>query len=179
MLLETLLSPQAWLTAVGIFCLRICDVSLDTVRVIYVVRGRKKEAWFLGFTTSMIFVVAISSVLANLDNPLNIIGYAAGFATGNVVGMFFEERLAIGHIQINIISPALGSAVAEALRQDGFAVTEVSARGKNGMVAMLQCSVLRKNVGRIEKIINSVDPSAFVTAEEVRPIQRGFWRPAR
>lgn len=179
MLLDVLLSPNAWLTALGIFCLRVCDVSLDTVRVIYVVRGRKKEAWILGFLTSTIYVVAISSVLTNLDNPLNVIGYAAGFATGNVVGMFFEERLAIGHIQINIVSPTLGSAIAEALREDGFAVTEVSARGKNGMVAMLQCSVLRKNVRRIEDIVNSVDAAAFVTAEEVRPIQRGFWRPAR
>jgi len=179
MLIDILLSPHAWLTALGIFALRICDVSLDTIRVIYVVRGRKKEAWILGFLTSLIFVVAISSVLANLDNPLNIIGYAAGFATGNVVGMFFEERLAIGHIQINIISPTLGAAIAESLREDGFAVTEVSARGKNGMVAMLQCSVLRKNVSRIEKIVNSIDDRAFVTAEEVRPIQRGFWRPAR
>lgn len=177
--LSIFLSPEAWLTALGIFILRICDMSLDTVRVIYVIRGRKKEAWLLGFFTSLIFVVAISSVLANLDNPLNIIGYAAGFATGNVVGMFLESKLAIGHIQITIISPTLGTKMAEHLRDQGFAVTEISARGKDGTVTMLQSSVLRKNVQRVESIAKEIDPLAFVSAEEVRPIQRGFWRPAR
>jgi uncharacterized protein YebE (UPF0316 family) len=174
-IIEVLLSPQAWLAAAGIFTLRICDVSLDTIRLIFVVRGRKKEAWILGFFTSLIFVVAISSVLAHLDNPLNVIGYAAGFATGNVVGMFIEEKLAIGHIQLRIISPSLGSALVDALREGGFAVTEVPARGKDGAVAMLLCGVLRRNVQKAENIIHDVDPMAFVTAEDVHPIRRGFW----
>ena len=81
-------------------------------------RGRKKIAWVLGFFQSAIFVTAIGTVLSNLDNPLNIIGYAAGFATGNVVGMVIEERLAIGHTSINIISPRLGTAIAEHLRRE-------------------------------------------------------------
>jgi len=179
MYFDVLLSPSAWLMALGIFLLRICDMSLDTVRVIFVVRGRKKEAWVLGFFTSLIFVVAISSVLANLNNPLNIIGYAAGFATGNVVGMFLEGKLALGHIQITIISPTLGTKLAEQLREHGFAVTEIPGRGKDGTVNMMQCSVLRRNVQMVEAIVKEVDPSAFMTAEEVRPIQRGFWRPAR
>lgn len=177
--LDIFLSPNAWLMAAGIFLLRICDMSLDTIRVIFVIRGRKKEAWFLGFITSLIFVIAISSVLTNLNNPLNIIGYAAGFATGNVLGMYLEGKLALGHIQITIISPTLGTRLAEHLREHGFAVTEIPGRGKDGTVNMLQCSVLRRNVGKVESIVKEVDASAFVTAEEVRPIQRGFWRPAR
>ena len=104
--MDFLLSPQAWLMAALIFGLRVLDMTLDTLRVLFVMRGRKKIAWVLGFFQSAIFVIAISTVLSNLDNPLNIIGYAAGFATGNVVGMVIEERLAIGHTMINIISSA-------------------------------------------------------------------------
>ena len=174
--MEAFLSPQAWLTALGIFALRIGDMSLDTVRVLFVVRGRKGLAWVLGFFQSLIFVIAISSVLANLDNPLNILGYATGFATGNVIGMLIEERLAIGHIQLNIVSSLRGAAIAEQLREAGYAVTEIPARGKNGTVTMLQCGVKRKEMDHVETVILEADPDAFVTTEDVRSVRRGFWR---
>lgn len=174
--MEILTSPQAWLAAGFIFCLRLMDMSLDTLRVLFVMRGRKQFAWIFGFFQALIFVAAISSVLADLDNSLNLVGYAAGFATGNVLGMFIEERLAIGHILVNIVSPGRGSAVAENLRSNGYAVTEIPARGKNGMVSMLNVSVLRKNVEPVRRLVNDIDPQAFITAEDVRPVRRGFWR---
>jgi len=177
MSLTFFLSPQAWLIALGIFVLRICDVSTDTIRVIYVVRGRKRWAWVLGFVTSLIYIIAISVVLTHLDNPLNVIGYAAGFATGNIAGMLIEERLAMGYIQLTVVSPTMGPALIETLRANGFGVTEVPARGKDGMVTMLICNVMRKHMKSVEKLISEVDPQAFVTAEEVHPVRRGFWSP--
>ena len=174
--MELVLTPEALGEAGLIFLLRVADMSLDTLRVLVVMRGRKSIAWVLGFFQALIFVLAISSVLANLDNPLNIVGYAAGFATGNVVGMWIEEKLAIGHIHLNVVSPALGTAIAEQLRSEGFAVTEIPARGKDGMVTLLDISVLRKNVDRVHNIVHRIDPTAFITAEDVRPVRRGFWR---
>ncbi|MBW6473484.1 MAG: DUF2179 domain-containing protein [Anaerolineaceae bacterium] len=159
-----------------IFLLRVSDMSLDTIRVLFVFRGRKGLAWVLGFFQSMLFVIAITSVLANLDNFLNIIAYAAGFATGNVVGMAIENRLAVGHIKMTIISPMAGPRIADALRNSGFAVTEVSGRGRSGMVSVLHVAVLRRKVDEAEKIVLEMDKDAFVTAEDVRPIRRGFWR---
>jgi len=173
---ETFLSPAVWLGALGIFALRVADMTFDTLRMLFVVRGRKLVAWVLGFLQSVIFVIAITSVLSHLDNPLNVIGYAAGFATGNVVGMWIEERLAIGHVKISIVSQGRGAALAGVLRDSGFAVTEIPARGKDGMVSMLSVSVLRKDVARVETIIREQDAESFVIAEDVRPLRRGFWR---
>jgi uncharacterized protein YebE (UPF0316 family) len=174
--MELLLTPQAFLGAGLIFLLRVGDMSLDTLRVLVVMRGKKSIAWILGFMQSAIFVIAITSVLQNLKNPLNIIGYAAGFATGNVVGMLIEERLAIGHTHLSIISSRRGSAIAERLRSEGYGVTEIPARGKDGMVTLLNLSVLRKNVEQVRHTANEVDGEAFITAEDVRPIRHGFWR---
>jgi uncharacterized protein YebE (UPF0316 family) len=174
--MELLLTPEAWLSAGLIFALRVTDMSLDTLRVLFVMRGRKPVAWILGFFQAAVFVMAITFVLRDLTNILNIIGYAAGFATGIVVGMTIEERLAIGHIHMRIISSRRGSRIAERLREVGYAVTEVPARGKDGTVTMLNCSVLRRNVGRVHFIVNDIDPEAFITSEEIRPIRRGFWR---
>jgi uncharacterized protein YebE (UPF0316 family) len=160
---NVIFSPEAWLFALLIFALRVGDMSLDTLRVLFVVRGKRGVAWILGFFQSMLFVIAITSVLAHLDNPLNILGYAAGFATGNVLGMMIEERIAVGHIQLTIISISRGAAVCDALRIAGFGVTEIPGRGKNGTVSVILTSVFRKDVDRLETIILETDPEAFVT----------------
>lgn len=159
-----------------IFFLRILDMGLDTIRVLFVVRGKKALAWVLGFFQSLIFIVAISQALANTDNWMNILGYAAGFATGNVVGMLIEDRMALGHLHLTIYSSMRGAAIADALRKDGYAVTEVAGRGKDGTVAVLHCSVLRKKLDSVETIVLEEDPSAFITTSDVRQVRRGFWR---
>lgn len=174
--MDFLLTANPLLSAAVIFLLRVADMTLDTLRVLFVMRGKKVIAWVLGFFQSLIFVVAIGAALENMNNVLNVIGYAAGFATGNVVGMWIEERLAIGHILLSIVSSHRGAAVAEKLRDSGYAVTEIPARGKDGMVALLNVNVLRKNVDIVRQMVNEVDETAFITADDVRPVRRGFWR---
>ncbi len=115
-------------------------------------------------------------MLSNLDNLWNVVGYAGGFATGNVVGMLLEERLAVGHAQLRIISSRRGTALAEAIREAGYAATELSGRGRDGMVSVINCSVKRRDIGSVRRQVQQIDPEAFVTVEEVRPIHRGFWR---
>jgi uncharacterized protein YebE (UPF0316 family) len=169
------LSPKAWFGTLGIFALRVSDMSCDTLRMLFVTRSQG-VAWGLGFVQSVIFVIAITSVLQHLDNPLNVIGYAAGFATGNVVGMLIEERLAIGHVKVSIVTQRLGTALSQVLRDSGFGVTEIPARGQEGMVSMLSVSVLRRDVSKVEDIVHATDAEAFVISEDVRPLRHGFWR---
>ncbi|OGO67459.1 MAG: hypothetical protein A2Z37_02845 [Chloroflexi bacterium RBG_19FT_COMBO_62_14] len=174
-MLNLLAIPAAVMPLI-IFCLRVGDMSLDTLRVLFVVRGRKATAWMLGFFQSALWVVAITSVLSNLGNLWNLIGYAGGFATGNVVGMVIEEWLAVGHGHLRIISSRRGTAIAEAIRSAGYAATELSGRGKDGMVSVINCSVRRRDIDRVREQVKHIDPEAFLTVEEVRPLQRGFWR---
>lgn len=159
-----------------IFLMRVTDMSLDTLRVLFVIRGRKPLAWIMGFFQSALWVVAITSVLSNLDNLWNVIGYAGGFATGNVVGMLIEERLAIGHGHLRIISPRRGKAIAEAIRDAGYAATELPGRGKDGTVSVISCSVKRRDIDNVQRGIYTIDPEAFVTVTDIRPLHRGYWR---
>jgi uncharacterized protein YebE (UPF0316 family) len=163
-------------SALLIFALRLVDVALMTLRYLIVMRGRKGLAWVLGFFQALVFVVAIRAVLSDLENWLNIIGYAAGFASGTVVGMRLEEWLAIGYGHVRIMSARHGATLTETLRQSGFAVTEVAGRGRDGTVDVLNCSVPRKQVGELKRLVERTDPDAFITVEDVRPVQRGFWR---
>jgi uncharacterized protein YebE (UPF0316 family) len=159
-----------------IFLIRVTDMSLDTLRVLFVVRGRRAQAWLVGFMQSALWVIAVASVLSHLDNLLNVLAYAAGFATGNVVGMRIEERLAIGHSHLRVISSQRGEAVADAVRAAGYAVTELSGRGKDGTVSILTTSVRRRAIEPVRNEVLQADPDAFVTLSDVRPLHRGFWR---
>jgi uncharacterized protein YebE (UPF0316 family) len=173
--LDILLSSSAWLGALLIFVMRVINMSLDTIRVMMVVRGRKGMAWVLGFIETVIYIFVLTTVIQEFDNILNIVAYAGGFATGNVVGMWIEDRIAIGHTHLRIISSDAGLAIAERLREEGYAVTEITGRGRDGEVTLLNVSVLRRNKDNVCEIVQEVDEEAFITAEELRPIRRGYW----
>ena len=174
--MENLLSLDLWLGAGLIFILRLLNMAVDTVRALMVMRGRKPIVWLLGFIQTMIYVVVLNTIIQDLGNWINLLMYAAGFASGNVIGMGVEERMALGHAHVQIISTQLGTAIAERLRQDGYAVTEFSGRGRDGTVTLISAAVLRKNIEIVRSIVEKVDESAFISAENLNPIRRGYWR---
>lgn len=162
--------------ALGIFGLRLIDMSLDTLRIVFVVRGQKARAWVVGFFQAIVFVVAVAAVISEVSNFWIIIGYASGFATGNIIGMYFSEMFTIGHTHLRVISQQKGEAVAAYVREAGFGVTELIGKGKDGRVELLIISILRKHTKTVSKLILDIDPNAFITAEELKPLRRGFWR---
>jgi uncharacterized protein YebE (UPF0316 family) len=165
----------AWLTAGIILALQTGNITLDTVRTLSVARGRRAISWLTGFGQSLLFVLAIASVLQNLHQPWNLLAYAAGFATGNVLGITIENRLAPGHSLLRIISRGRGPEIAQSLRNAGRGVTELSGRGHDGAVSVLMCHVPRRQVGLVRQTVNGMDAEAFMTAEDVRQIAGG-WR---
>jgi uncharacterized protein YebE (UPF0316 family) len=161
--------------ALIVFALRLVDVSAMTLRILMVMRGRKFMAWVLGFFQALVFVVAIREIFSDLGNWLNIVGYAAGFATGTVVGMRLEEWLAVGYGHLRIISARHGAALARALRDSGYAVTEIAGRGRDGTVDLINCSIPRRQVSHVTDMVRQIDENAFITVEDVRQIRGGFW----
>ena len=174
--MDVFLSPTAWLIAFGIFAARTVNIALDTLRFMFTMRGKRGMSWILGFLESVLFVVIIGQVLTNLSNPLNIIGYAAGFATGTVLGMEIEKRLAIGFTHFSIISRSHSTEIADALREEGYGVTEIPARGRESSFMLVDCNVRRKQADEVEALALKIDPEAFITAEDVTPRRSGVWR---
>ena len=159
-----------------IFVLRVVDVSLAIIRILMVMRGRKSLAWIMGFFQAIVFVTAIRQVLTDLDSIWNMLAYAAGFATGTVVGIWLEEKLAVGYGHVRIMSLRFGAQLTSVLRESGYAVTQFSGRGRDGNVDVLSCSVPRRQVQLLTAQVMTIDPEAFITVENVHPVHRGFWR---
>ncbi len=162
--------------ALLIFGLRVTDMSLDTIRLLFVMRGRKILAGVIGTVQAAVFILAVSQVLTRPLNAYTVMGYAAGFGVGIVLGMIVEERLALGYAIIRVYSPTLGKAVAQALRDKGHAVTEFVARGREGMITVVNCVVSRRDIGSVRAIIDQVDANAFITMDQVSMLERGYFR---
>jgi uncharacterized protein YebE (UPF0316 family) len=175
--IDVLLSPTAWLFALGIFLARMVNHAVATLRVMFTFRQKRWLSWILGFIEALTYILLIGSVLSNINNPLNIIGYSAGFATGNVLGMAIEKRLAMGYTHFNIISRNHSTEIADALRDAGFGVTEIPARGRDSSFMVVDCRVRRKQSDDVENLVLEIDPEAFITAEEIIPRRSGIWRP--
>jgi len=158
-----------------IFIVRVIGMALDTLRIMLVMRKKEGIAWVLGFLETAIYILSIGVVLDDVNNVLKVVAYAAGFATGSVVGMWLEGMLAIGHAHIIIITKLSDSVVADALRAGDFAVTEIPAAGKDGKVWLCDLTVTRKKVKEVEAIAREADPDAFVTIEDITPLHRGYW----
>jgi uncharacterized protein YebE (UPF0316 family) len=170
------LNTLPWVLPVFIFLLRVVGIGLDTLRLLFMIRGRKLFVWFIGFVETALWVLVISQVLSNLDNLWNMLAYAGGFATGNIVGMVVEQRMALGHVQLLAVSVGRGGAILEAIRELGHAATEIPARGKDGTVSLIQCSVLRRDVDVLSDTIMEIDPEVFLTVGEIKALHRGYWR---
>ncbi len=164
------------LAGLFVFFMRVTDMSLDTIRVLFTVRGRKLIAGCIGVVQAGVFILAVSRVLSGPLNPYTVAGYALGFGAGVMLGITFEERLAIGYAMLRIYSHARGMQIAESLRASGHAATEILARGREGNITVVNCVVSRRNVPAVRAVIDGVDADAFITIDEARPLQHGYFR---
>ena len=157
-----------------IFLIRTINLSLSTLRVLSVIRDQRIRAWIIAALQSFLYIISITGVLSDLQNPLTILAYAGGFASGNVVGIWLEGLLAPGHALLRITSSNYGPAIRELLHQQGFGATELAGKGLKGTVSMLHCYAPRKTLRTLQRAILSVDPQAFLTVVHVRQLHRGY-----
>jgi uncharacterized protein YebE (UPF0316 family) len=171
------LGLHAVLVALGICGLRICDVSIGTVRTIFTIRGYRLVSFILGTVESAIWIFAISRVMKYIgqgENPLNIAGWAFGFATGTVVGISLEKWIGSGTILVRCISKNHAIRLKEHLHSEGYGVTAVQGSGFAGNVLIMFIVAPRKAESDVLNEVRKIDPDAFITIEPVSRAIGGF-----
>jgi len=156
-----------------IFTSRILDVTIGTIRIIFLSKGLKRLAPLFGFFEILIWLVAIRQLMSNVSNVATFLAYALGFSAGTYVGMLVEEKLSLGQVIIRIITRASGIELASHLRSGGYRITELSANGERGEVRIIFTVVKRKDLARVESLINEFNPNAFYSIEDVRFVKDG------
>ena len=157
-----------------IFLARISDQTIGTLRLIFLSKGQKFLAPFLGFFEVIIWLLTVGQIMQHLDNVLAYVAYGGGFATGNFIGMVLEEKLSIGNVIIRIVPRNNTSELIAFLREKNYGVTSVRAQGSRGEVDIVFSIIKRKNIEEVVGIINQFNPNAFYTIEDVRTINEGI-----
>ena len=158
-----------------IFLARICDQTIGTIRIVMIARGEKLIAPLLGFFEVLIWLMAITRIIQNMDNWVCYIAYGAGFATGNYIGLKVEEKLALGIAKIQIITMKDATHLIEALKEAGYGVTYQDAYGTNQNVSVIYTIIKRAEIGKVEEIVNLYNPNAFYSIEDVKFVNKGVF----
>ena len=158
-----------------VFFARVVDVALGTLRIIFVSRGKKYLAPLLGFVEIFIWIAVIAQITRGAQNIVAYLAYAAGFAAGNFIGMYIDDKLAIGTLVLRIIIPNGATTLIGHLRAAGFGVTSVNAEGTSGAVKLVYTIVMRRDLASVADIIHQSHPNAFFTVEELRSAQEGIF----
>jgi uncharacterized protein YebE (UPF0316 family) len=159
-----------------IFVARIMDVSIGTLRLIFIAKGYRFIAPLLGFFEVLIWLIAIRQILHHLDNWACYFAYGLGFATGNYVGMLIDQKLSLGKVVLRVILKEGAEKITMELREGGFGVTQVSGDGKSGPIKILFSTINKKDLKQAVDIIHKHHPSAFYTVEDVATAAEGYFR---
>ena len=169
-----------------IFLARVVDVSIGTIRIVFVSKGKKTLAPLFGFIEVIIWLLAISQIMRNLDNVLCYIAYGGGFAMGTFVGLLIEERMAIGTLLIRVITRADAGDLISSLKARNYGVTSIPAEGPSGSVNVIYSVIRREDLKEVVEIIKRFNPKAFYSIEDVKFASDGIfplkptvshWRP--
>jgi len=159
-----------------IFLARISDQSLGTLRMIFISKGYKNLAPFLGFFESLIWLLAIREILNHLDNFVCFIAYAAGFAMGNYIGILIDNKLSIGNLIVRVIPKEDSTELTHSMKEHYYGYTLVDAEGRSGKVKIVFAIIKRKDLEHFISLVNEKLPQAFYSVEEVKAVKEGIFR---
>jgi len=151
-----------------IFVARICDVSLDTLRILFINRNLRYWAAVCGFFGVMIWLLVIRQIFQQINNPLCFIAYPAGFAAGNIVGLMIENRISLGKVIVRIITHLEAEELVSALRSNGYGLTVLEAKGATGPVKIIFTVMERSDIPRVVETIKKYNPHTFYSVEDIR-----------
>jgi uncharacterized protein YebE (UPF0316 family) len=158
-----------------IFCARIIDQTIGTLRVVFLSKGHKNIAPFLGFFESLIWLLVVRQVITNISDPLCFVAYAAGFGAGNYIGLIIEEKLSVGNVIVRVILPTEDPILMEAFKQENFGYTLIDGEGRNGKVKIVFVVLNRTNLTKFLSVLNEITPNAFYSVEDVKLVKEGIF----
>lgn len=156
-------------SALIIFSLRLADQSLGTMRALLVSKNKPIYAALIGLVESAIWIVAISQVIKDIDDPVLIGAYATGFAAGTILGTYIERIVGVGNIVVRVFTSSNSPSVAETLRENGHGVTIIDGEGKDGPVKIYLCVIPRRKLKSVLQMIEEINPNAYITTDMANP----------
>lgn len=162
---------------IKIFCARIMDVSLGTVRTVLTVKGKKGYASLIGFVEVLIwFIIVQEAMNTELTSIFIAISYAGGYATGTYIGGFISQKFIPGNFGVQIVTSVKKSSMIETLRKEGYAVSVINVKGQEEDKLMLFIEIDKKRFDHLQSIVKEIDDKAFLVVNETKMVQNGYFK---
>ncbi|MBY9012181.1 MAG: DUF2179 domain-containing protein [Candidatus Lokiarchaeota archaeon] len=156
-----------------IFVARVADVTLGTLRIVFISQGRRKLAPLVGFFEILIWLVAMGQIFSNLTNFIYYIAYAGGFAMGNYIGLIVENKISLGLLSLQLIIRENPETLINLLKDRGYSLTTMTAEGTKGFVKIVYLVIKRKILPKTLEMIRTNNPKAFISIEQVKSVSGG------
>lgn len=156
-----------------IFVARVADVTLGTLRIVFISQGRRKLAPLVGFFEILIWLIAMGQIFSNLTNFVYYIAYAGGFAMGNYIGLIVENKISLGLLSLQLIIRENPKTLINLLKDQGYSLTTMTAEGTNGLVRIVYLVIKRKTLPKTLEMIRVNNPKAFISIEQVKSVSGG------
>ena len=159
-----------------IFFVRILDVSLGTIRTMFVVKGKKLVSSLIGFIEILVWFLVVKEALQTESNSIFIaISYSLGFATGNYVGALLSDKLITGNVSVQVFTN--NNDLEKILRDNGYAVSSVLYTGYEGSHKhMLFINVDKKKERELRELVKKNDKDAFIIVNETKYVENGYFK---
>lgn len=175
--MDFLMNLEGPLLYIIIFCAKIIEVSISTIRLVFINKGERVKGAVLGFAEIMIWLIVVSSVLNNItEDPIKVFIYAAAFSLGNYLGVTIESKIAVGLASIQVVvNLEDGEVLADILREQGYGVTIIEGKGKNESIKnLLFIQLKRKKIPEAIILIKQHNPEAYITVNDIKSMLGGY-----
>lgn len=158
-----------------IFCARIFDQSLGILRILFATKGLKYLALIAGFVESLVWLMAISQIMKHLDNVFCYLAFSSGFAAGNFVGIYIENKLSIGSLIVRVVLRQDWDQSIIQMKEQGYRISVIDVQGMRGPAKMVFTTIKRSELNCFIHFLNENNPDAFYTVEDARLVKEGFF----
>jgi uncharacterized protein YebE (UPF0316 family) len=158
-----------------VFLAEMTVVTLGTLRIICISRGRKHLAPLLGFFEVLTWLFAITQVMTNLGEWDCVVAFALGFTLGNYLGMAVEQRLALGSVVVRAFFSQDPTELVTRLRSSNYGVTCVEGKGSRGPVQIVMTVIKRKQLEVVMAMIKTSQPGAFCAVDDLQDTCSGIF----
>ena len=162
---------------IKIFFARIFDVTLGTIRTVFSVKGRTFIAGIIAFFEVIVWFLVVKEALNNnYDNFIIPVSYAAGYATGTILGTYISKTFINSLVSVEVLTNKATPKNIKILHDEGFAVSKVNAikTYQNTKSSILFITINSKYLPKLNNIINKIDEKAFIVINESRIVHNGF-----
>lgn len=166
------------LLCIKIFFVRVLDVALGTVRMLFTVKGKRFVASTIGFIEMLIWFLIVKEALnTDLTSIWIAVSYAGGYALGTLLGSYLSERLISGMVTVQAILSSANDEVVTMIRKAGYAVSVLDVKGQDDKPKyLLLIEVNKKRQNTIRKLIKELDARAFVIINDSKTVYNGYFQ---